>query len=102
MHVLAYVLMHNGQSEKAAILLEALDALRPGDTRTLLALATAHLRSGAATRALHPLDRLMRDASEPPTAKLLRAQALSLLERPDEARVAMQAFLTATPAASTG
>ena len=102
LHVLAYVLMHNGQPEKAASLLVAVDALRPGDPRTLLALATAHLRGGAAAQALHPLDRLARDASAPPTANLLRAQALSLLERPAEARAAMQAFLTATPPALPG
>ena len=53
LHVLAYVLLHNGQPDKAAVLLEAVDALRPGDTRTVLALATAHLRGGAAARALH-------------------------------------------------
>jgi len=97
LHVLAYVLLHNGQPDKAAVLLEAVDALRPGDTRTLLALATAHLRGGAAARALHALDRFTRDAPVPPTANLLRAQALSLLDRPAEAKVAMQAFLDPTP-----
>jgi|LauGreDrversion4_2_1035121.scaffolds.fasta_scaffold27495_9 predicted Zn-dependent protease len=102
LHVLAYVLLHNGQADKAAVLLEAVDALRPGDTRTVLALATAHLRGGAAARALQALDRFSRDAPAPPTANLLRAQALSLLDRPDEARTAMHAFLAPKPPLSTG
>jgi Flp pilus assembly protein TadD len=102
LHVLAYVLLHNGQSEKAAILLEALDALRPGDSRTLLALAAAHLRAGAAARALYALDRLTYDAAAPLTANLLREQALSLLDRPDEARRAMHAFIAPEPPLSTG
>ena len=97
LHVLAYVLLHNGQPDRAAVLLEAVDALRPGDTRTVLALATAHLRSGAATRTLQTLQRLSRDAQIPPAVHLLRAQALSTLGRADEARVAMHAFLAPIP-----
>ncbi len=93
LHVLSYVLMHNGQPEKAAALLEAVDALRPGNPRTLITLATAHLRCGAATRALHALERSMHTFPNSPARALLKAQALGMLGRAEEAKASMDAFV---------
>lgn len=97
LHVLAYGQLHNAQPEKAVALLEALDALRPDDTRTLLALATAHLRSGAAARALQALTRVAQSANAPAATDLLRAQALGMLGRHAEAKAVMHAFLARRP-----
>ncbi len=93
LHVLAYALLHNAQATKAAALLEAVDALRPDEVRTLMTLAAAHLRSGAAARALQVLARLESHAAPPAAAALLKAQALARLGRQTEARTSMQAYL---------
>lgn len=93
LYILAHGLLHNAQPQKAATLLEALDALRPDDTRTLLALATAHLRNGTAHRALQALERAARAADAPPTTDLLKAQALAMLGRRREAKAAIETFL---------
>lgn len=97
LRILAYGFLQHAQPDKAVALLEALDALRPGDRHTLLTLATAHLRSGAASRALHVLGRVSTGEDAPVTADLLRAQALVTLGRHDEARAAMDAFLARNP-----
>ena len=86
-------MLQNAQADRAVALLEALDALRPGDIRTMLGLATAYLRIGAANRALQTLARTARNADRPPTCDLLRAQALAALGRTIEARDAMETFL---------
>ncbi len=97
LYILAHGLLQNAQPQKAAILLEALDSLRPGDTRTLLALATAHLRNGAALRALQVLERAVRIASAPSAKDLLKAQALAMLSRRSEAKTAIEAFVDRQP-----
>jgi predicted Zn-dependent protease len=98
LHVLAYGFLHHAQADKAVALLEALDALRPGDPRILLTLATAHLRSGAANRALQVLGQVSSGESTPATTELLRAQALAMLGQHAEARAAMETFLKRHPA----
>lgn len=97
LQILAYGFLHQAQAEKAVALLEALDALRPGDPRTRLTLATAHLRQGAAARALQVLAHIATGDGSPPTADLLRAQALAMLGRHGEARIAMHTFLARQP-----
>lgn len=93
LHVLAYVLLHNAQPDRAVSILEALDALRPDDTRTLLALAAAQLQSGAAYRAIQTLERIAWTHDAPAAIDLLTAQAMSLVGRHDQALKSMQMFL---------
>lgn len=93
LHILAHALLENDQPAKAAVLLEALDALRPSEPRTLLALATAQLRSGSPPAALQTLARLAPHADAWPAAHLVKAQALSTLGQADEAMASMQQFL---------
>lgn len=93
LQILAHALLENDQAVKAAELLEALDALRPNEPRTLLALASARLRSGSPDVALQTLARLPPRADAWPAAHLLRAQALSTLGQKNEAMVSMQRFL---------
>lgn len=97
LRILAYGFLQHAQPDKAVALLEALDALRPGDRHTLLTLATAHLRSGAASRALQVLRRVSTGEDTPAIDDLLRAQALATLGRQDEARAAMDTFLARHP-----
>lgn len=93
LHILAHALLQSDQPAKAAALLEALDALRPSEPRTLLALATAQLRSGSPPAALQTLARLAPHADAWPAAYLVKAQALSSLGQAGEAMASMQKFL---------
>ncbi len=91
--VLAYALMQNARPAKSVVLLEALDLFAPANPSTLQALAAAQVRSAKPGRALETLDRLAMAGGAGPLFHLLRAQALSALERHQEAVVAMKAFL---------
>ncbi len=91
--VLAHVLLQNARPEKAAILLTALDVMEEDQPKVLRSLAVSLLRAGRAEHALETLDRLAIAGGVDAVFHLLRAQALGALERPDEARVAMSAFL---------
>ncbi len=93
--VLAYVMLESGRPEKAAALLDGLDALLPGNPATLQSLAVAQLRAGRPAEALHTVDRLL--ARDTPGARitwLVQAQALQALGRRSEAFVAMERYLT--------
>lgn len=91
--LLAYVHLQNNQPGKAAVLLAARDVLVPGDTRVVLTLALAQLRSGRPRRALDTLDRLALAGAMDAPFHLVRAQALQALERPAEAASAMRAYV---------
>ena len=91
--LLGYVYMENDRPDKAAVLYSALDRLSPGDVKTLRALALAQVRSSKAQRALDSLDRLAMAGGVDAMFHLVRAQALSALERSDEAAAAMRAYL---------
>lgn len=99
LYVLAHALLQNARAPQAAVLLEALDAIRPGNERTLLALATAQIRQGRASEALRILDRLKRAGSACAPLHLLRAQSLSALHRHSEAHAALTDFLSRRAAA---
>ncbi len=91
--LLAFVLLQNGRPEKAAALMDALDAVLPAHPPTLKTLAVAQLRSGQATNALQTLDRLELLGESEPLLDLLRAQALAASGQRSEAEVAMAHFL---------
>lgn len=93
LYVLAHTLLENARPEQASVLLAALDTVEPGQSQTLLALATARLRQGRAIEALRTLDRLSRSGYGAAPLHLLRAQALRALGRHDEAHAAISHFL---------
>ncbi|MBS1196620.1 MAG: hypothetical protein H6R18_405 [Proteobacteria bacterium] len=91
--LLGYVFLQNARPDKAAVLFAALDRLAPGDAKVLRALALAQIRSEKGKRALDSLDRLAMAGGVDAAFHLLRAQALKLLKRHDEAAAAMRAYL---------
>lgn len=91
--LLAHVLMHGGQGEKAMALLDGLDALLPAEPATLRSLAVAQLRAGHPEPALQTLARLAPLGEDPALLALLRAQALVAAGRRPEAEQAMREFL---------
>jgi len=97
--LLAYIYLDNDRPEKAAVLLAALEALGQADARRRVALALAQLRSGKPDAALATLERalLQGGPNAPETGAalhLVRAQALSALNRRPEAQAAMRAYVT--------
>lgn len=91
--LLGYVYLQNARPDKAAVVLAALDALEPGQTKVLVALALARLRSGKPERALETLDRLAMAGGVDAAFHLLRAQALSAAGHAQEAGAAMRTYL---------
>ena len=91
--LLAYVLLENDRPEKAAVLLQALEALNLASHRELATLAWAQVRSGKPDAALNTLDRLALAGGIDASFHLIRSQALHALDRLDEAAVAMRAYL---------
>lgn len=106
--LLGFVFLRNARAEKAVIVLAALDALQPGQPRTLRSLALAQLRTGKPDRALRTLDRLAMSGQVDAAFHLLRSQALLAAGRTQESHVAMrthvqlrQAQATTAPATAT-
>ena len=93
MAVLGYFFLQNNRPAKAAALFAALNVLYPDDPRTVTSLALAQVREGRAERALQTLERLALLGFADDVFHLLRAQALTALERREEASAAMQAYL---------
>lgn len=93
LYVLAFTFLENARPEQASVLLEALDAVEPGQSRTLLALATAQLRHGQAGEALRTIERLSREGYCDAPLHLLRSQALRALGRHAQAHAAMTSYL---------
>lgn len=98
MDLLAYIYLQNGRPDKAAVLLSARDVLAPDDTRALLTLALAQVRSAKPSKALQTLERLAILGAMGAEFHLVRAQALQALERNSEAASAMRAYVAMLPA----
>jgi len=92
--VLGYFYLRNGRAGQAVTIFAALDALFPDDRRTVTSLALALVRAGKAERALHVIERLAVLGFVDSAFHLLRAQALSALNRSGESTAAMRAYLT--------
>ncbi len=90
--MLAHLLIQHARPDKAAALLEGLDALRPLEPATLRALATAQLRAGHPEDALQSLDRLAIAGHADGVFHLLQAQALRALGRRNQAAAAFRAY----------
>lgn len=98
LQVLGYLFLRMGHFARAKKLFAALLALDSGDVWTRRALAAAHLATGDGAAALEQLDLSMpggplpsRDAA----LYLLKARALWLAGRADEAKNAVNAYLSA-------
>ncbi|MOA29729.1 hypothetical protein D3C78_1507650 [compost metagenome] len=98
MDLLAYIYLQHGLPDKAAVLLLARDLLVPDDTRALLTLALAQVRSARPGKALQTLERLAILGAMSADFHLVRAQALQALERKAEAASAMRAHVAMLPA----
>ena len=97
MDLLGYIYLQHGRPDKAAVLLAARDVLAPDDTRTLLSLALAQVRSAKPARAIDTLDRLALLGAMDAPFHLVRAQALQALGRAEEAAGAMRAYVSMRP-----
>jgi Flp pilus assembly protein TadD len=93
LHLLAYISLQNARPDRAVVLFDALEVLRPDRPEWLRGLAIAHLRKNTPQQALDALDRLAMSSGVDATFHLLRAQALVQLERNDEAALAMRSYL---------
>jgi Flp pilus assembly protein TadD len=93
--LLAYAYLQQARPEKAAVLLDALDAVAPGQRKVLRALALAQLRSGEPERALETLRRVALGGGADAAFHLLRARALAACGRRIEAGTEMAACLAA-------
>lgn len=93
LQLLGFVYLQNARPDKAAVVLAALDTLDPGQTRVMLALALAQIRSNKPLRALQTLDQLAMAGGAGSAFHLLRAQALGAADRGDEAATAMTTYL---------
>lgn len=91
--LLAHAYIQHARPAQAAVLLEALDALDPGQRGVLRALALAQLRGGQPQRALATLERVAPSSAADPAFHLLRAQALLACDRRIEGGAAMSTCL---------
>lgn len=98
LQVLGYLFLRMGQFARAKKLFAALIALDSGDAWTRRALAAAHLATGDGAAALEQLDRTLGSGPLPSrdaALYLLKARALWLTGRADEAKNAVSAYLSA-------
>jgi predicted Zn-dependent protease len=93
--VLAHMYMESDRPRQAEILLAALDALDRPDARLLPRLAWAQLSQNKAAEALATLQRCALLGDNGALNHLLRAEALTQMDRMAEAHAAMQAYVDA-------
>ena len=93
LQLLGFVYLQNARPDKAAVVLAALNAIAPGKTQVLLALALSQIRINKPVRALQTLDQLAMAGGADAAFHLLRAQALGAADRGDEAAAAMATYL---------
>lgn len=101
MDLLSYIYLQHGLPDKAAVLLTARNVLQPGNAQTLLTLAVAQVRSEKPNKALETLEQLAMQGAMDASFHLVRAQALQLLGRMDEAHAAMRTHISMRSAAAT-
>jgi hypothetical protein len=84
--------------DEAATLFGALDALRPHEPATLIALAAAQIECKRPEEALAALDRHALFCAPDRAAYLLRAKAFKAMKRDDDAQAAVRRFHELTAA----
>lgn len=94
LQVLAYFYLRNARPEKSAVLFDALAVLRPEDRKVRRSLALAQIRAGKAGKALETLDQLAMLGDTDAHFHLMRSEALSALQRHEEAAAAMRAYVS--------
>ena len=99
--LLAHFYLQNGRPAKAENLLTALDIMVPDIPATLAALAFAQIRANHEELALETLDRLAMLGEIDTRFHLMRMQALSALNRTEEAEVAKANYLAMRNAPAT-
>jgi Flp pilus assembly protein TadD len=96
--LLAYMSVRHRAFDKAQALYEALLALDGEDRDAARGLAWARLEAGQPREALKALDEMAGPGDPDAVVHLLRARAFARLGRPEDAGVAMRAFLASRPA----
>jgi len=91
--LMAYFYLQNGRPEKAETLLTALDIMVPDQPWTLSTLALAQIRADHADLGLETLDRMAMQGSIDAHFHLMRVQALTALNRNEEADQALNSYL---------
>lgn len=89
LHCLGYVYLRHGQAKRAAVLLMVAGRAAPERPEVLRTLAAALVEAGLGERAMEVLDRLAAldpAGADHPMARLLRARALLLQGRVEQAR----------------
>lgn len=94
MDLLGYIYLQHGLPDKAAVLLAARNVLQPGNAQTLLTLAVAQVRSEKPNKALETLEQLAMQGGMDAYFHLVRAQALQMSGRTEEASTAMRAHIS--------
>ena len=88
-HCLGYIYLRHGQPYRAVVLLIVAAQAEPDRPELLRTLCGALIAAGMATQALEVLDRLavlQPEQADHPMMRLMRARALLLVGRADEAR----------------
>jgi hypothetical protein len=96
LEVLGYLFLCNHKTEKALVLLEALQALSPSDPHVSRSLCYAYLINRQYEQALSQAERVLRETPEPENkeiAYLFKSRALWGLGKGEEARRVMNSFL---------
>lgn len=89
LHCIGYAYLRHGQAKRAAVLLMVAGRAAPERPELLRTLAAALVEAGMGDRAAEVLDRLAQldpAGADHPMARLLRARALLLQGRTDQAR----------------
>ena len=102
-HCLGYIYLRHGQPYRAVVLLIVAAQAEPDRPELLRTLSGALIASRMGPQALDVLDRLAAlepEQAEHPMMRLMRARALLLLGRADEARTVFRGSIPEDPLAS--
>jgi tetratricopeptide (TPR) repeat protein len=97
LQVLGFLYLQSNRAHEAAVLLEAAAHARPCQGRAAILLALAQLRANAPERALSTLNNAGSGACALRAYGIARAQVLSALGRPREARQVLSAASVCLP-----
>lgn len=95
LHILGYLYLRMGHYERAKTLFAALEALDSSDLQTQRSLAVINLELGDGEASLEHINRAIKEplSTRDAILYLVKAKALHLLGRENEAKVATEAWL---------
>ncbi len=102
LRLLGHLMVNQGNAAHGMTLLQAVEALQPGDRWTRRALARACLVAGRPAEGLKVVQLMQRDGDAPALTCLLEGQALQGLGRHTDAYRAYREFLRLRPARPEG